>query len=696
MNFMLADLGGALLAICLFPVFLILPGLFLARRLDFLECRNRTIPYQLALGLVLSVSITPILTYLLSRFISIQFTVLLFVVISVITLFSITRSAVRYSPIRAHTLAQSRSKYWISFMIVVWVTATLMLLCDVQMGNRVYPSVVAHDYAWRIAVTGAISRDGIPAVNPSFYPGHPFLLHYYYFWFMTCSLVDLLGGQWVEPRTALIAGTFWVGVALMAVLSLYIKVFMPSTPPHSNRRWMVAMLLLLVSGLDILPLAIKYGYHLVTSETAILYPSIESWNEQITAWPTAVLWVPHHVAALVATLTVLVVMREFPEEKPRHQWIGMILVGALGLASAVGLSVWMTLAFALFWIAWMVLSLLKGWHSEVWRGVAIGCLAVGFALPYLVDLHRAGLTDVAPVAFSVRPFTPIQHLFAHYPRTILNLMVLPFNYFIELGFFAIAGIYYWRRRRKLRPLTRNETALVVLAICATMVATFLRSNIGNNDLGWRSIMFVQFVLLLWSADFIHRVREESAERISTGSRILLVTTATLGVLPFLYDAVMMKVYPMSGDLQLPVQHVRGFFDEENVGRRYYDLREAYYWMNTALPERAIVQHNPVTYLDLPYGLYGNRRVIVADQLYGTHGAMFGIPVEIFSPVYENIASLFVADKQINESVTQQCHRYGISALMVRKSDPIWLHQQSGLSEKTVLFANTSTRIVACN
>jgi hypothetical protein len=69
-NFMIEDLLGALRAVALFPVFLLVPGYVAAWLLDVFDFRRRTLAFRLSLAIPLSISICPILTYLGFRFAS--------------------------------------------------------------------------------------------------------------------------------------------------------------------------------------------------------------------------------------------------------------------------------------------------------------------------------------------------------------------------------------------------------------------------------------------------------------------------------------------------------------------------------------------------------------------------------------------------------------------------------------------------
>lgn len=699
MNFFLQDLGESILAACIFPVFVLLPGYIVAEALDIWQFRTRSLPARIALGVVLSISVTPGLTYFLARFVSLEFACAVFVILALIFVGSAVRKVIASAV--SSQWAMLKTGLRVPALIVLgWMAVAILLLSDLQLADRLYPNVVAHDYTMRIAVTGSITRTGIPPDNPSFYPGHSMPLYYYYFWFMTCSLVDLAGGALIGPRAAVIAGTAWAGVAIIAIVALYVRLLLPQHPKPYQPSVSVALSLLLISGFDIVPIAAKYVLHLAEGPV-ILYPSSDWWNECACAWPLAVLWVPHHIAGLIATLTTFLV---FSGPTSRQPALTMV-VCALALFSAVGLSIWITFVFAAFWVAWILISFMKGWYVEARTGIFIGVIAISLSIPYLIDLHRANLMSVTPMIVSVRRFAPIHTVLEnhHAGRMVVqavDLLTLPLSYFIEFGFFALAGMVYWRCRWQTNvTLGRNEIALFTLGVSATMIASFLRSNIAYNDLGWRSIMFVQFVLLIWSADVVQVLLGQfgfSGQyfriKMGRGMAMLLLGSLIIGMTPILYDVVMMKLYSMVGDLRLPVHRAHGFLDEANLGHRYYYFRQAYDWIDKRFPKSAVVQHNPDIFIDLPSGLYGNRQVAAADRLYGP---LFGIPPEMYRPVSSAVSALFASRTVGREDVSQVCRQFGITALVVKDTDPIWRHPGSWVFKETPVFNNRSTRVFDC-
>lgn len=701
------------MAFCLFPVFLFIPGYVLAATLNVLQFRTRSIAGQGALSIALSVSVVPIVTYLISRAFSLRTALGLYGVVAMIFVAII----IRHSPGLLSTLFDpsrmngnrllKRSFAW----VFGWTFIALLLLSDVQIGQHLYPSIVSFDYAKHIAVTDAITRTGIPPVNPSFFPGQPVELYYYYFWFQLCSLVNILGGTVIQARAAVIGGTVWSGIALFAAVALYLRFMTPGTYLSTGRTFFIGLGLLLITGFDILPILAKMG--VVTG--SFVNPTVEWWNDQVAAWVNAMLWVPHHVAALVAVLTGFLLFRTLEGHPFTFRKTTVAILCAFSIASALGMSVWVTFSFCLFWVVWILLSLVKGWGEESRYAILSGIIAAIISIPFLMDLKRADLLHAWPITWSIKSFYPVEHYLRSFGAgerriQVFNLLFLPINYFLELGFFALAGCVYWSRRcRSAVGITRTEMAFATMALSATIVASLLRSNIRSNDLGWRSFMLVQFPLLIWSASVVDALLDRHRRNVALQRSFditltrrwshVLVFALLIGTLPVLYDVVMMKAYPMRDDLLALGQPLIS----RNEGRRMYGIREVYDWINQSLPREAIVQHNPdikdgdLLYqdrrIDIFHGLYGHRQVVAADPEYGT---LFGIPPVMYKAVASSIAPLFADPPAVDEGLVQKvCKQFGISALVVKDTDPIWKNPEGWVWKEKPLFGNDVARVLAC-
>src|SRR5688572_28846824 len=100
----------------------------------------------------------------------------------------------------------------------------------------------------------AMTRTGVPPTNPSYYPGHPDKLKFlYFFWYILASAVDTIGGQLVDAQAAMIASVAWCGLCLMATIALYLRLRSTVSGVKVWQLSIFASQLLLVSGLDFIP-----------------------------------------------------------------------------------------------------------------------------------------------------------------------------------------------------------------------------------------------------------------------------------------------------------------------------------------------------------------------------------------------------------------------------------------------------------
>lgn len=709
MNFFLQDFIGSMMAFCLFPVFVFIPGYVLASTLNVMQFRTRSIAAQSTLAIALSVSVVPIVTYLIARAFSLRTTLVFYGVVAMVFLASIIRHR---TSLVSSLLNGSRLLKQSLALVAGWAFLSTLLLSDVQIRQQLYPSVVSFDYAKHIAVTDAITRTGVPPVNPSFFPSHPVELYYYYFWFQLCSLVDLLGGTVIDARAAVLGGTAWSGIALIAVVTLYLRFITPGTYLSTDKTFFIGVGLLLITGFDIIPILVKMGF--VTGSFVNL--TGERWNDQVTAWVNAILWVPHHVVALVAVLTAFLLFRTLEGSPDTFHNTRIAILCALCIASALGLSVWVTFSFCLFWLVWILVSLFKGWVEEVRYAILSGVIAAVISTPFLMDLKNADLLHARPITWWIKSFLPVEQYLQSFGAgerriQVFNLLLLPINYFLELGFFGVAGFVYWSRRcRSAIGITRTEMAFATMALSATIVASFLRSNIRSNDLGWRSFMLVQFPLLIWSVSVVNALLDRHRRKVEIQRPFditlthqwstVLVVSLLIGVFPVLYDVAMMKLYPMRDDLLAPMGQPLIALNE---GRRMHGIREVYDWINHSLPREALVQHNPdikdgdLLYqdwrIDIFHGLYGHRQVVAADPEYGT---LFGIPRVMYNAVSSSIAPLFADSPAVDKALVDKvCKQFGISALVVKDTDPIWKNSEGWVWKDEPLFGNGVARVMAC-
>lgn len=696
-HFMLQDLVACSIAILAFVPVAFVPGYVFGWVWDTLGFRNRSLPARLAISIPLSISFAPILAYLLWHW-------------SVNAVFAMYGAFVAgflillFAKRHRLTLSQPLSRSAKIFIAIAagWVLIGLFCLIDLQIGDRLYFPVVAYDNTFRTAITASISRTGVPPQNPYFYPGRGFPLRYHYFWFLLCSLVEQLGRGAVSPRHAIVAGTLWCGIALMAVIALYMRFFQPKGAADVERRSVIALALLSVTGLDILPICLIaiLGHRLV--------PTIENWNGAVMAWITSVVWSPHQVAGMVACLTGFLVVWDARDVKSVRRSAVAAGTGGLCYATGLGMSVHVTFAFIAFMAIWLFVTVLKKhWSAAVMICVS-GLVAVATSIPYLLEL-RAGSPNGAAggplLQFQVLAFTVVRAVFEDPLRpvqtwwlSLVYLALLPLGYVLELGFFFAILDRQWKR---MKHGLFNHPDLCGFSIVAAsfLTSVFVRSSvIGANDLARRGIMLAQFILLLWAAEMWHDgtlapTGDFAAFRRPRCSRLLMVMIV-LGVAGTLYEVSMLRFFPVISD-RFAIPKYAFLSMDQKLGKRTYALRKVYESLQRVLPVGAVVQHNPNTNPgDLAYGLYADRQA--AADTAGCGGVAFGADAGLCSGIITQLNHLFQEPGAIDaEEVETVCRRLSIDALIVKDTDNVWADKGGWVWTKEPYMANDYARAFLC-
>jgi hypothetical protein len=646
------DLAGTALGFALFPLVIVIPGYVVGWSTDALDFRQGSMAYRLALSLAFSVCVCPIATYLLAR------------AGSFVPVWTVYGAACMgfLAIARGDVIAMLR-RPWVVPLALLWMIVAYGGMMDVATdGGLAMPTLLA-DYAKHVSVTDAVTRTGVPPANPALYPGAPITLFYYYLWFLLCSLVDQLGGAVVGPRQAVYAGTLWGGFAFAAVYLVYARRFaaaLGQRPAHG-----IALLLLLVTGLDLLP---NVGFGILAATSGLgpgIQPDLEWWNEQVSGWLVALLWVPHHVAALVACLTGFLLV--LPATKSRRQAV----LAAFAFASAAGMSVWVTLTAAAGYAAWMGVRFISGRRAEVLLLAGVGTLALVLASPFLVDILLANRMDGVPVAFSVREFWPLTRSMEWYGvdlgcGEVCKLALLPLNYGLELGYFALVIPLYWRWRARRGGLGTEETLILVLATSSVVVSTFVGAAIHNNDLAWRGFMFAQIALLLWAVPV---TRTLFAGGMGRPVSALMTAFLVIGLLGTAAGYARARIWPLDGQRLV--------------------LRETYSWVRRNTPGHWIVQHNPAIDGEFLHPLYLHRQVAVADRHFGW---LYGVDQTLFHAVYDPVAALFERNASVAD-VVATCERFSIDLLVAKAADPAWQNRGGWVWTGRPVFATPTTRVI---
>ena len=698
-NFTVSDLIGVGEAFFLFPLFTLVPGYVIGWLVDACGFRRRSLLARLALSVALSFGVSPILAYLSWRW----------SILAMWTVFGVVWLCFAGLVLRQRHMwfarpAISGRRAALLGIVAGWIVLGTFSLIDLQFQDKLYFSLeVAHDYSFRSAVAASIARTGIPPVNPFFFPGRSFPLRYHYFWPILCSLVSLIGGTHISPRQAVMAGTLWSGIGLIAVIPLYLRFFQPKGPRNLDRRMLIGVGLLAVTGLNIVLVAVAdvFAKNLVLTNTATL------------AWATGVLWGPHQSAAMVACLTAFLLLWHRRDSPDLRGDALTCTVSGMMFAGGVGLSVYVAFVFAAFSAIWIIFDCFRARYREAGLICTAGAAALVLCLPYLHELLAAGQSaSGGPVLqFAVRPFFVTDAFLAGFhvaqggAIAVADALSLPLNYLVDFGFFAAAGFLQWKRMRASgKFLDHPEICGFVLAATSILLSSFVRSGvIAYNDFGARGIMAAQFVLLIWGAEILDdglvsgrsstAGARNSAVALPRDGKYLLVAMLVLGVAGTLNDLCVSRFLPILAD-GTGMPRIEWLASDHNLGSRTYLLRQLYEGLKSKLPQTAVVQRNPDEDPgDVPYGLYADRQAAVETAQCFT---VFGGDPALCSPIFGRIHDLFDKPEAFGtDRLETVCTDLSIDALVVKDTDPVWADRNSWVWKRQPAIANRYARVFLC-
>ena len=674
-------LGSLAAAILLFPLVLWIPGMVLGQGFDVLGFRTRSVPVRIGLGLLLSMSVCPIVAHLVARTGGFKPVWIGFVVLWILAAIMALRGR---AAIRDATRELFTTYKFGVAVALFWVVFCMLWEVDFVTSGQVFRDLDSMDAVPHVAFTNAITRTGIPPVNPFVYPGHPVILFYYYGWYIVSSLVDQLGGLFVTPRAAVQAGTVYLGLGVGALVIAWSEIVGAKIFGGIRKlRTGLAIALFTITGLDVIPFAFLYLLKRFFNKGSGAGSSIEWWNEQVTAWIGAVLMAPHHPAAMVVCFTAALLFcgLMLPDVRPKQR---IVLGGlmSLAMASAAIISSYVLLAFSAGIGLWALYALWRGWWRQLLPLGAVAVISGLLFAPYALDLRAASHETQMPISLTVRAFTPVDywlpsllHFLRHSPASVyaLRFVLLPVNYFAELGFFLVAAILYWRWRRSVnKPLGPEESLLACLAAGSVLVCTFLTSTFRWNDLGWRGFLVAQFVLLLWATPVADALLSKARgnQLLPDRWRPLVWFCLIVGAAGTLTEMMNFRVNP-----------------DGLTGPQAVADRAAYIWVDQHTPDDTILLFNPDVYLDYFNTLYGYRQTVSAGQAVGT---FYSTGPEAQTTMDEAIR-FFGSDHSL-EDIRDLCRRYQVGVIVVQATDPVWKDTSSWVWRTRPSYSNSLARV----
>lgn len=626
MSYMFQDLAGLALATLLAPLVLYLPGLGLVRLLSRAGLAAESYWQRIGWAMLLGLAVLPVFDILLIRIAGMPAMLLLHAGLA------LWGAPLLRTPDRSASFAP-----FILLGLFWWLICAWSII-DVDVDGRLYQSLIAVDMVKHAAVVEQIVGQGVPFSDPFFArDGITGYYHYFYAW---PAAIKWIGGEAISARMAFSGALYWTGIGIVALLWRLAADAAFIRPGRGPRLLLLAGALCFIAGADLLFMLLRY---LVVHR---IEPELDSWNTEIRMLGTSVLWVPHHVSAMVAAWTgMLLIERTRPGNR-------LLLGSAAGAAFATifGESVWIALTIAPLLAGWAILRLLR--RDPVL--LIAGTVALLLSLPQLHDIVHGRAPEAFPIAFGVRPFTVI---FAAdtLAAQLWSLILLPLNYGLEFGLCGVGAYLYWRTRKRPEPQgVAVRQLLLWSAITALLIASFFKSVIINNDLGWRAVLFPVTAAMVWTLRLGQSI--SSVRKLHPMALALLA----LGSVGTAWDLFGLRL------IRQPLFSVRPI-GLNNAPAISYAQRQAYGWTDRHLPPRAVLQHNPaITLRAVDFGLYGRHWPAVADaQAY-----LFGAGTKATANRMALLTPIFMRSLPMHDMIDRARSAH-VDFLLFAARDPVW-------------------------
>lgn len=520
---------------------------------------------------------------------------------------------------------------------LAWWVYLAVLYVDFDYEGRLYQSLVVVDLVKHAAVVREIAVSGLPLNDPFFLRNAA--AGYYHYFYDGAAVIYYLGGHLIDARMAFVGLAFACGLAFANLLRAFV-VELGWQKGSDRRLTSLVILACSVGGLDLLGLWLRW------SAVGVLERNSEWWDDEISLFTTSASWVPHHLAAVVACFVGMLSLARGFDSRRATTAIYCCILAAIVFSSSFGLSVWVTLGAAGVLLPSLFVMARRGLLK--WLGMLAGTTGIALVLSalQLMQVYAGRAADAKrPLGLWIRDPARLTELAGHPLNGGLYLAVTPFIWALEFGIFAIGSYCFWRSRS----FDRGSSLwrLLVCSFVAGLVLNlFVRSTIINNDFGWRVAWFTAFPAMLMTIAVLQRpVR-------CFGTKITLLTMGGLGMAATAYNAAAARIPPVNS------RDTMAYINADPVTD--YALARAYRWAATALPQNAVLQHNPASQPRVvDFGLYGGQRTAVADG----QAMLFGASSDAVQKRVDQFGSIFNGDAPLSAAA-------GVH-LIVTRADPLW-------------------------
>lgn len=711
-----SQLITSLLAVVAFATVAVCPGYVAAWATDLHEFRRRSLVERVFWAVPLSFALATIGSILVARFTS------LLVVAVALALCAVACTAlVLWETIDLHRRGERwRVGFWplgwiAVALLALWMAVAIISLIDFQSGQQLYMNTALLDESFRVNWIESVLRTGVPPLNAQYLFGQTAPMHNYYFWYVVCATVARLTG--LPARGVMVAGSVWSGLLFFAVTGLLLKHFLRAGA-LLRRQFLRGFLLFYVTGLDLC-----VGIWMIFAMHSVPPPDMEAWSKDgVISWLHTLLWAPHHLASLMLCMFAFLVAWLEGEERCPRPVFAIAICGAT-LASAFGISVYVTFAFFLVMVLWAVWQLaVEHKPRSVWVLALGGAFSLFLLTPYFYELlHTTAASHGSggmPFALTVRQMIPpeslaaapwlqqIAHGHAWLADGLARLVLLVPGYALEFGFYLAVLLIYlipaWRGRTQLSPAHRS---LLVIGLGALPAMSFLRSSVLSvNDFGWRSALVLQYPLFLfgtevvlgWSLANKGQAGQLEASQLPRRTPALVRAVAALALICGLFGTVAQGLFLR---FAVPIAHrvVKGpgQFATIEIPHNAYISEVGYAQLSRSVALDATVQFNPYhanTYWVATDMLGVNRQTAIASDQPWCGSEMGGDPAgcTVMAPVIDEVYRGVTAERA--QSV---CRQFGINYLVARIYDPAWHDPAGWVWHMPAVVADPEFRALRC-
>jgi hypothetical protein len=342
----------------------------------------------------------------------------------------------------------------------------------------------------KIAIIDAMTRQGLPPVNPIFGEfGAPGRLAYYYLWHFSAAQLALpLGMSGWEADIGLTWFAAFASLTLMMALAVWLS--------KESRAAIWVVLLAAATSLRA-----TLGWIFGSSE---LYPFLAP-STGFASWLFQAAWVPQHLMSASCVVTAMLLVARYAHRPSVAPLLTLVLTVVAGFESStyVGGVTFAIAALAAAPVLFARIDRARRLRFGVGLAVAAGlviCIAAPFFLDQLATVAARG--GGRPVV--IHHFEVLGEMFPPLLRRILDLpayglIELP----IEFPAIYVAGtiaLLVMLRSASPPPEKTAIAALACLAAAGLLVSWLLASTLGDrNDLGLRAILPAAMVLIVGAA-----------------------------------------------------------------------------------------------------------------------------------------------------------------------------------------------------